>query len=567
MSPKPPLLRLLGTMAWVLLIAFVPGVAAAQVVLDADSRVLDPVTGEPLAPALAGGEGACVQFSKGTSGLNSVATALTLLNADPGTSPRFTYDVDGEPVDPTFFAILDTLDLTRGNGANTLGDVGFDQLLPWTSSAPQITSGSCQSQGGPLGADRVAVRMRGNISVDEPGIWTFSIQSDDGYRLSIGNTLVSQFNGNRSPARDTVRVVFPAAGQYPFEVIYWENSGVAMFELLYTPREYTFVSSSNAAPADPLDSGSDLSSTTSTAFIAEDFERVDSRLLGLPTWSDSALPEWNGESYPNCSDLVGEPNDICVLDDEDAVCGNGIINALPNDLAQECDTKALAGASCPPGFDGERFCNNDPDYADGDSTCTLVPAAETCTECLPGFFGPSCEPCACVNGDCDDGITGTGACICDTEWTGPLCETCPDGFFVAGGDCIACPGIDNCTGQITCTTVDNATCDQCAPGHAGTGTGACTLCEDGSFEQGGVCVDCPTVDNCAGDVSCNVVDGTSPVCDLCEDGFFGTGTDTCTACSAIDNCTGQVTCTTADDATCDQCAPGHAGTGTGTCTL
>lgn len=83
------------------------------------------------------------------------------------------------------------------------------------------------------------------------------------------------------------------------------------------------------------------------------------------------------------------------------------------------------GGLCPPGF-----------------------AGSSCDACAANRFGESCAPCPCVNGTCDDGRTGSGACSCDGNWagdacstcspgwSGPGCDACADGFHPSGSDCI-----------------------------------------------------------------------------------------------------------------------------------
>ncbi|MEZ4233117.1 MAG: hypothetical protein R3B89_28310 [Polyangiaceae bacterium] len=70
--------------------------------------------------------------------------------------------------------------------------------------------------------------------------------------------------------------------------------------------------------------------------------------------------------------------------------------------------------------------------------------------CKPGEFGPNCETCTCVNGSCDDGITGTGACTCDTGWTDTKCDACAADYF--GSTCQACGcGFGSCDDGLTGT--------------------------------------------------------------------------------------------------------------------
>ncbi|MEM9796846.1 MAG: PEP-CTERM sorting domain-containing protein [Pseudomonadota bacterium] len=56
------------------------------------------------------------------------------------------------------------------------------------------------------------------------GLQTFSLSSDDGYRLTIGGTEVGVFSGLR-PVRTDTFSVDPGAGFTAFELIFYENRG------------------------------------------------------------------------------------------------------------------------------------------------------------------------------------------------------------------------------------------------------------------------------------------------------------------------------------------------------
>ena len=53
----------------------------------------------------------------------------------------------------------------------------------------------------------------------------FALGSDDGMRLRIGEVTVAQYNGARSFGFTTGTASFAAAGYYPVEIIFWENTG------------------------------------------------------------------------------------------------------------------------------------------------------------------------------------------------------------------------------------------------------------------------------------------------------------------------------------------------------
>ena len=550
-----------------LLFLFAQDALAEPVEIPASARIQNSES-EALAPFEGTGAGACAQFSKrNSSGLSSVSGALTLLNANPGTSPRWGFN-DASVDDPTFFNILRALDLTRGTNTRTLGTYDFNQLLPWTTNGNQITSESCGTAGGPIGADWVAVRMRGNLNVDAPGTWTFSIETDDGYRLRIGGETVLIRDGNRSPARDTGRATFAASGQYPFDLIYWENTGQAMMELSYTPQNYTFAGTTNNTPADPLDSGVDLvNHSNNSGFPVADFDLVDDRVLDLPTWWEPGLPIWGGNPHPDCSDLVGEPSVICPLTDPNILCGNGIRDAFAGGGAEECDQKDVAGLVCPPELTGERVCNNDATVPGGNGTCTLRPVEDTCLDCNNGRWGPDCLACTCVNGICSDGPDGDGSCDCDLGWggascdtcdpqfTGPGCDTCIDGF--EGPDCAdpidpCADGTDTCDDDATCTNTGPGTFScACNPGFEGDGE-ACEDVDECDLET----------DNCHPDATCTNTPGSFSC--VCNPGFEGDGV-TCTDIDECDletdNCHPDATCTNTPGTFSCACNPGYQGDG------
>ena len=84
--------------------------------------------------------------------------------------------------------------------------------------------------------------------------------------------------------------------------------------------------------------------------------------------------------------------------------------------------------------------------------------------CAENEWGPSCAPCTCVNGVCDDGLLGSGRCACDLGWDGPNCSICADRWRPAG-ECFLCKR--GFTGD---------TCNECATGYTGEN---CDVCDHG----------------------------------------------------------------------------------------
>lgn len=78
--------------------------------------------------------------------------------------------------------------------------------------------------------DDFVVGASGIVSIPAAGAWTFGVSSDDGFRLTVGSFTTNAPNP-RSPS-DTVAVWnFPAAGDYPIRLVYFERSGGSECEL------------------------------------------------------------------------------------------------------------------------------------------------------------------------------------------------------------------------------------------------------------------------------------------------------------------------------------------------
>jgi hypothetical protein len=75
-----------------------------------------------------------------------------------------------------------------------------------------------------------AVRYSGYINIAASDNYTFNAFTDDGFRLTIGGEMISQYYGDRSPG-NTTTTIYLDAGFYTFEMIGWEQGGVFVNEL------------------------------------------------------------------------------------------------------------------------------------------------------------------------------------------------------------------------------------------------------------------------------------------------------------------------------------------------
>ncbi|XP_076469573.1 stabilin-2-like [Babylonia areolata] len=132
--------------------------------------------------------------------------------------------------------------------------------------------------------------------------------------------------------------------------------------------------------------------------------------------------------------------------------------------------------------------------------------------CCPGFFGSHCLECprsvwsenliCSGHGVCDDGIDGHGVCLCEDGFTGMTCGLCEDTKKFGS----------NCTEDCMCV---NGYCD-----NGPTGSGACRLCFAG-FEGPLCDQEIMTCDNltCAANSRCEEPSG-QPEC-VCDPGYEG----------------------------------------------
>ena len=82
--------------------------------------------------------------------------------------------------------------------------------------------------------DNFVLVAEGAINVPAPGLWTFAVGSDDGFRLRIsghGVEFVSEYTTGRSFDTTLATFNFPVAGIYDLRLIYYEDFGGAGVEL------------------------------------------------------------------------------------------------------------------------------------------------------------------------------------------------------------------------------------------------------------------------------------------------------------------------------------------------
>ncbi|NQU24917.1 MAG: lamin tail domain-containing protein, partial [Candidatus Nealsonbacteria bacterium] len=102
-------------------------------------------------------------------------------------------------------------------------------------------------------ADNFVLKATGFVAIPSAGQWSFGVNSDDGFRLTIpGVTTSAVGNSNTAAGSDTISFYnprgngdtlgafsFPTAGTYPLELVYYERGGGASVELFAAQGSYT----------------------------------------------------------------------------------------------------------------------------------------------------------------------------------------------------------------------------------------------------------------------------------------------------------------------------------------
>ena len=245
--------------------------------------------------------------------------------------------------------------LNTGGSANYGNDATF----------PGLTMGVDQ--------DNFALHATATITIPSAGNWTFGINSDDGFTLSIGSSTMSYPNP-RAPGDTLQTFSFPAAGDYPLDLVFYECGGGSEVELYaakgsfgsWDPTNFRLVgdvtnggltvfspiisSGSGNASYGPLiatDVGAQMNNINSTAYLRVPFtisnpsslqsltlrmkydDGFDAYLNGQLVASRNApgTPQWNSvatASHPNFQALQFE--DINISDHLSALSnGNNVL--------------------------------------------------------------------------------------------------------------------------------------------------------------------------------------------------------------------------------------------------
>lgn len=93
--------------------------------------------------------------------------------------------------------------------------------------------------------DDFVVEVTATLQIPSAGQWTFGVNSDDGFHLSIGDTFTMTYPNQRAPGDTLATFNFPAAGDYPLRLVFYERGGGAELELFAAPGSRSAWDSAN----------------------------------------------------------------------------------------------------------------------------------------------------------------------------------------------------------------------------------------------------------------------------------------------------------------------------------
>lgn len=181
------------------------------------------------------------------------------------------------------------------------------------------------------------------------------------------------------------------------------------------------------------------------------------------------------------------------------------------------------------------------------TTCQDGFTGNECSQCMPGYFGANCMPCACVHGECADGLFGDGSCKCNEHWAGENCDNCAEKFWGP-----SCDKTTSCQHGTASSGIDgDGHCLECKPGYWGIDCAQKNSCLFGIPNEGisgdGFCLECiygyfgkncdlhPTCLHGEAKIGING-DGhclrclygyTGLDCDICQKNYFGNNCQPC----------------------------------------
>ena len=149
--------------------------------------------------------------------------------------------------------------------------------------------------------ENFTLRVRGTLRITTAGTWTFGVNSDDGFSLKINGVTFNTLTGcTNSSGTNTMEYASPrgpensfgtaslAAGNYEFELVYYEDLGGSNLEFFAAPGAKTAFDSTFRLVGDTANGGlpllmvGNVAGTANPAFSTASFNTNTTALLRMP---------------------------------------------------------------------------------------------------------------------------------------------------------------------------------------------------------------------------------------------------------------------------------------------
>jgi hexosaminidase len=104
--------------------------------------------------------------------------------------------------------------------------------MSWAGAAAGVAPDVALPPGGP--PENFGLRFTGWLEAPAAGVYTFRLNSDDGSRLAIADTMVVDHDGPHGPSERTGQVAL-APGLHPIELLYFQAGGGSALRLEIDP--------------------------------------------------------------------------------------------------------------------------------------------------------------------------------------------------------------------------------------------------------------------------------------------------------------------------------------------
>ncbi len=141
-------------------------------------------------------------------------------------------------ITPSSFDLEGVGPVSFSNNLAPLGDFATHATMPYSPQGTPTANGWY-----------LVTRMTGAWAARAAGTYTFAIASDDGYRVTLGGTVILNHPPAQSFRRAASSFIVTEAGLYPIVVEYFNEVEEGAVELSFTPGEVTLASPNVPVPS------------------------------------------------------------------------------------------------------------------------------------------------------------------------------------------------------------------------------------------------------------------------------------------------------------------------------